>query len=122
MPRGERLGPHLSKIGNEREYTLAREVRVEVSLAQVAHCLPRFARRAPDMREEHNIVHEHQFRWNVGFVGKDIESRALDHTCLERRDQRRLVDDRATGYVDECPLFSQSREYPGIDDVARRVA
>ena len=33
------------------------EPRVEVRLAEVAHRLPRLARRAADVRQQHDVVH-----------------------------------------------------------------
>ena len=59
---------------------------------------------------------------NVGLVGEHVESRALDRSRLQRRDERRLVDDRAARDVDDRALLAERREHVGVDDVLRRRA
>ena len=90
---------------------LAREPRVEVGLAQVAHRLARLARRAADVRQQHDVVHRQQLGRNVRLVGEHVEPGTLDRARLERRDQRRLVDDRAARDVDERAFLAQRREH-----------
>ena len=46
----------------------------------------------------------------------------LDRAGLQRRDERRLVDDRAARDVDERALLAERREHFGVDDVLRRRA
>ena len=55
---------------------LAGEPRVEVRLAQVAHRLARLARRAADVRQQHDVVHREQRLRNVRLVGEHVEARA----------------------------------------------
>ena len=47
----------LRELGNQRRQRLGREPRVEVRFAQIAHRLPRFARRAAHVRQQHDFVH-----------------------------------------------------------------
>ena len=55
---------------------------------------------------------------NVGLVGEHVEARRLDRAVLQRRHERRLVDDRAARDVDERALLAERREHFGVDDVA----
>ena len=47
---------------------------------------------------------------------------ALIVPALQRRDQRRLVDDRAARDVDQRALLAERREHVGVDDVPGRLA
>ena len=91
--------------------------------AQVAHRLPRLARRAADVRQQHDVVHREQRRRDVRLVGEDVEPGGLDRARLQRRDQRRLVDDRAARDVDRaCPSAPSAASTFGVDEVAASPA
>ena len=53
------------------------------------------------------------------FELEHVERGAGDHAGLERRDQRRLVDDRAAGGVDEHGVGPHQPQRVGVDQVAR---
>ena len=55
-------------------------------------------------------------------VDEHVESRRLDRAGLQRRDERRLVDDRAARDVDERALLAERGQHLRVDHVPGRGA
>ena len=72
------------------------------------------------MREQHDVIHLHQFFRHLRFLGEHVEAGGIDGAVLERLDQRWLVHHRAARHVDEDAVRTKRPEHLGIDHVRRR--
>ena len=72
------------------------------------------------MREQHDVIHLHQFFRHLRFLGEHVEAGGIDGAVLERLDQRRLVHHRAARHVDEDAVRTKRLQHLGIDHVRRR--
>ena len=105
---------------HRRDRPGALEHREHVRHGEVGHRRARLDRRRAHVRQEHHVVTAQQPGVHARLVLEDVEPGAGDLAGLERCHQRRLVDDRAAGGVDQVRRWAASPALGGADQVARR--
>ena len=74
-------------------------------------------RMAADMRREHDVGQRRQRVGRMRLLCVHVKARAGDGLVGQRRDQSRLVDDRAARNVDDVAVLAEFLQDIGIDGV-----
>src|SRR5207244_13584070 len=68
---------------------------------------------------QHDIVEVPKRFWRVGFVGEHIEPGAAQATLDQRTDECRLIDNTASGYIDQNSIWPERVEDASADEASR---
>src|SRR5688500_14403103 len=112
----------ISMSHHRADQGFAREMGVKNLDDQRTHLVAGLVRGAALMGREDDVVECEQRLGNVGLFGEHIECGAGEPAALQHLDQRRFVDQRTTGHVDEIAFGAKGFEHLTAHDSFRASA